>query len=63
MLADNVPEHDPWRGNGLYTLEMAAYLLNKGIIDKQHVTRARHRTLDIPMAVCMGAAQTIANML
>ena len=48
-MADNVPEHYPWRGNGLYTLEVVEYLLNKGITDKQHITRALHHALEPPI--------------
>ena len=63
MLAGGVPEHYPWRGSGLYTLEVVEYLLGKGIIDKQHVTRALHHALEIPMETFKAADQTISDVV
>jgi len=62
VLAD-VPEHYPWRGNGLYSLEVVEYLLEKGIIAKQNVTRALQHTLEIPMETFMAADQKIIDVV
>ena len=59
-MAD-VPEHYPWRGNGLYTLEMVEYLLNAGTIAKRNATRALQHALDIPTRVFVDAGQKIKD--
>ena len=63
VLADDVPERYPWRGNGLYSLEVVEYLLDKGIIAKQNVTRALQHTLEIPMETFKTADQKIVDMV
>ena len=63
VLADDVPEHYPWRGNGLYSLEVVEYLLDKGIIAKQSVTRALQHTLEIPMETFKAADQKIVDVV
>jgi hypothetical protein len=62
VLAD-VPEHYPWHGNGLYTLEVVEYLLDKGIIAKQNVTRTLQHTLEIPMETFRAADQKIIDVV
>ena len=58
VIAD-VPEHFPWHGNGLYILEVVEYLLEKGIIAKQNVTRALQHTIEIPMETFKAADKAI----
>ena len=58
VIAD-VPDHFPWHGNGLYILEVVEYLLEKGIIAKQNVTRALQHTIEIPMETFKAADKAI----
>ena len=62
VMAD-VPARYPWRGNGLYTLEVVEYLLNAGAIAKHNVTRALQHALDIPTHVFVKADQQIMDAL
>ena len=59
-MAD-VPERYPWRGHGIYTLEVVEYLLHVGTIAKHNVTRALQHARDIPTHVLVGADQTIMD--
>ena len=61
-MAD-VPERYPWRGNGIYTLEVVEYLLNVGTAAKHNVTRALQHALDIPTHVFVKADQQIMGAL
>ena len=63
VMADDVPEHYPWRGNGLYTLEVVEYLLDKGVIAERNVTRALQHTIEIPMETFVDADQKIVDMV
>ena len=58
-----VPERYPWRGNGIYTLEVVEYLLNVGTTAKHNVTRALQHALDIPTHVLVKADQQIMDVL
>ena len=61
-MAD-VPERYPWRGNGIYTLEVIEYLLKSGTIAKHNVARALQRALDIPTHVLVDAGPQIMHAL
>ena len=61
-MAD-VPERYPWRGNGIYTLEVVEYLLKYGTIAKRSATRALQHALDIPTHVFVKADQQIMDAL